>query len=771
MSIGAWSEGDTLSPINLNVRGGGPFSATSTVNVSWSMFSTSRNTTSIESAVNYAHANNYTGIVIPESYLPYDTSAISDFYTVVRACEGGSWDCYDVRAYGADRTGAVDAYSSIQAALNAACSSSPYSLRRVHIPWGVYNTSYPLRIWANGVEVFGDGMGDVSSGYCTEVKGTFWGGALFHLRGKSVPLPTVPRILGSTGYAIQIPQSSNAECIELRMASSSFDINGLSQFCIEFAFRLDTGGTISIITASAGHWLDTDTADEAFVVYVNPTNLFNVLFKTSGGSYQITSSVALTVGVVYVVYIDYDGTTLRLFGGQPGQVNTLWASTAATGTISQGIAEDVTVGARVSAAPLMGFANQGTHGALQSLRYSNRSRHTTTETCPTEPFAKDGFTIGLLNFNQSATDYDLTKLEAQAGDSWVPYRSYDVPGQVNAVSIKKMRIGGGSDRSRTGIYVGRSSGQSGLYSELFIAAVRCGIDMTNAFDGFWWSLSHSNISQASGKGRYGIAIFGTAGIGLIQDTRIYAFPVCIYTGSTLRLSQVYLFGSTTGVLPFIFHSGGQSKVVADSLIIDLEVGLGPDFRACMAIGGNNGSVAVFDGLAVGGSTGTNPNVIVEGGTVVEFHAPTFWASAAAAAIIKVTANPSLPIRITAPFPWGGAPLSDVPGTVTLGTLGKGTAIPTTSTQTFNASLRNQFESTLTANVSASTVIVVTPGQELSWLIKQDSTGNRLWTIPSAVTWGAANPVSIYTAANGWNQIDTIVGLDGNAYVRSFRTGP
>lgn len=120
MSIGAWAEGDLLTPDNMNNRGGGPFSSTSLVNVSWSMFSASKNTTSIQSAILYAGTNNYAGIVIPQAYLPYDTSTISDVYSVQRFWERGPWDKWDVRAYGAAGNGVDDT-----AALTAAVAAAP----------------------------------------------------------------------------------------------------------------------------------------------------------------------------------------------------------------------------------------------------------------------------------------------------------------------------------------------------------------------------------------------------------------------------------------------------------------------------------------------------------------------------------------------------------------------------------------------------------------------------------------------------------------------
>lgn len=91
----------------------------------------------------------------------------------------------------------------------------------------------------------------------------------------------------------------------------------------------------------------------------------------------------------------------------------------------------------------------------------------------------------------------------------------------------------------------------------------------------------------------------------------------------------------------------------------------------------------------------------------------------------------------------------------VGKIGKGVAVTFSATPTFDASLRDSFEITLTANVTSSTLQYHTPGQRLSWRIIQ-SGGPWTFAWPTNVKGGGV-------VGTGSNLQEFEVGLDGNAY--------
>ncbi|KAA6459617.1 hypothetical protein DYQ86_15980 [Acidobacteria bacterium AB60] len=65
------------------------------------------------------------------------------------------------------------------------------------------------------------------------------------------------------------------------------------------------------------------------------------------------------------------------------------------------------------------------------------------------------------------------------------------------------------------------------------------------------------------------------------------------------------------------------------------------------------------------------------------------------------------------------------------------SVPFSSTPVFDASQGTTFEIVLTGNVASSTVVNISAGQRLRFVIKQDATGGRVWTPPANVPFAAA----------------------------------
>lgn len=90
-----------------------------------------------------------------------------------------------------------------------------------------------------------------------------------------------------------------------------------------------------------------------------------------------------------------------------------------------------------------------------------------------------------------------------------------------------------------------------------------------------------------------------------------------------------------------------------------------------------------------------------------------------------------------------------------------------ATPTFDALKGQGFEiASLTGNVTGLTVINTTPGQVITWWMKQDGTGGRTLNTPSNVK----GMTAIDTVASHWSLWVFKVAQDGNLYQTSFNSG-
>lgn len=90
------------------------------------------------------------------------------------------------------------------------------------------------------------------------------------------------------------------------------------------------------------------------------------------------------------------------------------------------------------------------------------------------------------------------------------------------------------------------------------------------------------------------------------------------------------------------------------------------------------------------------------------------------------------------------------------------AVGYASTIQFNATANVGFELTLTGNVSSSTLVDARPGDEIYFVIHQDSTGNRTFSFPSL----CLNPGTISGTASSCSYQAFRVRNDGNLVASS-----
>lgn len=109
----------------------------------------------IQAAIIQASTDVKSRVLVPASMYPYDASVISFIYTVQMVREGGRWDVYDVRAYGATGKGLVSDASALQSVISAAATRGP-----VLVSVGTYSINTSLRMPA-GTEIIGEGRASI----------------------------------------------------------------------------------------------------------------------------------------------------------------------------------------------------------------------------------------------------------------------------------------------------------------------------------------------------------------------------------------------------------------------------------------------------------------------------------------------------------------------------------------------------------------------------------------------------------------------------------
>lgn len=764
---GPWAEGDTLSPSNLNKRGGGPFSATSTVNASWSMFSTSLNTTSIQSAINYAGTNNYAAVVIPQAYLPYDTSTISDIYTVHRVREGQfNQDWYDITAYGADPLSSGDASLGAQAALDAIANSSNVAgSKTLYVPPGRFVSLSPIWVKSAGVVIRGSDQGYNFAGRApSRIDGRVGaGGPIIYVQGSSSATVQnlVSALLTGTGQAYQLPTAFSSLGFRLREHVHTLELNGLAAFCAEFTFKLaTTTGTQGNILSSGGRWLFGDANTRCFSLGKSAgEKLVGRLQLSTTGAVALTGTTSINDGVVHHAAITYDGTTVRLFLD-----GALEASSLGAGTLVQDIAEEVILGASWGITP----QTNGDEGAVpcivDSVRISNTARYTAAFTRPTAKFTVDGNTLALLNFDASLGS--LTKVSSSAGTGWVGQHGTAI-GDASGLELEGITISNNDTGRGTGIYF---AGTVRDWSIAHVNILFCRNGILNIDgDAYDWGSHRLFINGGTSTSRYGILLTNVAGSGFLSSSWLQGHSVQAVVAGQIHASSVFFQNDTRTVFGFVGENtlaNGVSSVL-DACVLNTEPGVtAGTYRGAVAFGGaSTGKGIIARGCTF--ETGqTAPHLIVDGNIVGEFTACGFVNSGTATTIMQVLASLSHPVQFNNCAQTGTwRPWSDTTGTATIGRIGPVFSASTGSTLRFDAALADEWDLTLTSDVTQSSWQSISYGQPVSGAIKMDSTGSRLFVWPT-------NSKGTVTLSYGSAAVNTFSGFyDGvNVILTSVRTG-
>lgn len=689
MSLGAWAEGDSLSPTNLNNRGGGAFSTTSVYNAGWSRFTASTNTGAIQNTINQASTDGVTAVFVPASMLPYNASTVSFINSVHMIREGGNPTLqeYDPVAYGAAGTDTQDDQPALQACLDAIVNG-PRTVRLTYTNNIAprFQIAKPLWIKTSGTRIVG-ARESLPGGFNPEIGQSYRYGPAIFIGTSTLTVPNiVSALLSGTGSAWKIVDTNS--WFNLRDALT-LDLNGLSAFGVEGRWN-PTDANDGTIIGSSGKWLQGDTNTICFSVSIS-TGKFRFVLNTSiSGTTTLTGTTTLIAGTSYDFAATYDGSTMRLF------VNgALEASSAVTGTLVQGAAEDVTTGAPVALAPDQNKLSNPAHGTIDGLWIRNVAGRTANYTPSGTKPTNDSNTLALMNF---VTQYGpFTLVKTKDGDFWAWCRLIGVGGGPNGVELEGFSIGS-VNYDGSGIYVAFSCNSLSL-RRLVIQNYR------NAFymplgDSYRWHAEDLFLSQGgAGTGRYGFVCGGNAGLYNLQNLYCEGgvLPlVLLSNGGTITEAHILSQLNTVFHTLLMNNSTAGGPHVLNSYVCDTETGVSSAFRAAIGIGrtgGVTGTGAIFNGGDF--STGqAQPHVIADQNDILMFNGCNFVCASGQTFVMKqLTApvNPALFVGCQQSGASSGIPWSNTSGAVTfIGdrshvTVGPTLAAPYLSSNTTNGS--------------------------------------------------------------------------------------
>ena len=352
----------------------------------------------IQAAITDAGTNGT--VVIPADYNGADSFTNPNNVQVLdmRGDASGYRGVYNVRDFGAKPDDTVDDWAAIQAAIDAATAGvGPFGA--VYVPRGTYYVSKPLHI-TKGIKFYGAGRGATTiTGYSADQ-----GPVLVVSPPTSVysGVPTGPALATGAGNSMYLDGTLNY-LLNLR-EGGAVELNGRSAVTVELFYKPNfsvSAGQYNIISSS-GSVTGPDGTTSISIQHTDGDSITGVVCV--GGAMRTLQSPANVVmsGTVTHIALTYDGSTIRLF------VNgVLKASQAATGTITQKVAEDFVIGPKVNGFMETTFVNFMTKGWVDSVRISATARYTSNFTAPTAKATNDGNTLLLLNFDNNYDEFTV----------------------------------------------------------------------------------------------------------------------------------------------------------------------------------------------------------------------------------------------------------------------------------------------------------------------------------------------------------------------------
>ncbi|WP_394841758.1 hypothetical protein LZC95_32365 [Pendulispora brunnea] len=481
-----------------------------------------------------------------------DPSAIPRFPSASAVVKGLAprGTVFDVTKFGAVANGVTDSYNGIQAAVDAACAAQHGGkTSTVFFPVGdkPYVVDKPVLVACNGLNLEGAQRA---------------GSVLATRSGGGPALVLEPQ--GSRGF-------DEAAWVDLRDASPAGDIDGLAALTAEaiVTLREPSQGYAGILQSNGclGSGGALPGCTSAFSLGVNGRVLTGSL--TAGGKTYELQGPTLAVGTSYHVALGYDGHDVRLFasrvGGNPEPV----ASTPATGTISQGLHEDVTVGART-----YGFGARvhapGIKGDIDAVRLSKTALYAPGAYAAPSALPQNGEdTLAAFKLDDDVSrgtnrGYAIRGYVASyLQPVWFPVRrGTDTDGctepRLEGVSVRELSIDLGA-----GLFA--MNAVKGKYASLALHGTAFGVTLAGDSSGS----SFDEIILSRGTARTGIVV--THGDGNVYhhvNTGRVRLPLVIAGGSNQRFSDLFIDAPGAVYGSIFIDAGATVEALYNHIVTD-----------------------------------------------------------------------------------------------------------------------------------------------------------------------------------------------------------
>lgn len=463
-------------------------------------------------AVAYVAALGGGSVWIPRAMQGYNPTAVPFHPLVKMVAEGYAWpwSVTTPEAFGAPLTG--DCRPAFQAMCDWISSQgtgvSGGSVHVVRLANRSYSVSKP--VWSKAqIVLLGDGTGfdSLAAASPSLLAATFAGGPILAVQSAAAAVTGLTTAL-VTGTGFGWSATDNNRHLLLRESARLLDVNGLSQFCVETFYKGTGNGGNGTFVTSSGRLVTPDTLTSAFFLGIFIHGARSTIHLSTTGTVTLSGGV-IDDNAVHHVAMSYDGSTVRLFVD-----GVAVSSSAGSGSVVQGCAEDVSVGVQVSVIPAQTQNFGNPNGVLDSLRISKTARYTADFTAPTAKLSSDTNTLALLNFDEQIGAF--TKMRNADGTCWAWERdirsaaaSYGVPGtRVQGVTFK-------SSGQATAIWFAAKGQYEWSVEDFMGVDLRVGV---YALDGYNNYVRRFFLNGGgSNYGRYGLVFGSLAGVNTISD--------------------------------------------------------------------------------------------------------------------------------------------------------------------------------------------------------------------------------------------------------------
>lgn len=690
----------------------------------------------------------------PLSMLPYDASLVNHATATAAGIrcvrEGqGDWDVCDPIAYGANWAGSGGNAVAVQAAADAATGTPTATQGHVlHLP---VNSSFTVEkpiIVKGPLGIVSEYDAINSTTGPGQLSGTFAGGPVVLVCGTSGVQGLTTSLLTGTGNGWTLTHGSPYTWFNLRDLDT-LELNGKAALTVDVNFKGTTSGSI---LASAGRIDTVAPQTVCFSLIIEGAGRVQARLTTSGGSFSaLTGGSAITDNTDHHIRFSYDGSKARVHVD-----GIMVASTAITGTLQQGVPEDVPLGATTDQLEQQIAAGAAT-GVIDRVRiYSTAHATDASFTPPTDKndaVASDS--LFHTNFEQGpgTTIIGYNK----NGTCYLPQRMSGSSLSSTNFYARNILIGSVTSGRCGGIFLNQNTyNWSG--SGLQFSHTRFGLyaPAGNAY-GYRLERVYLNGNLA---GRYGIFLGSGAGIGVLDTIWTQGVAIHLVHASSGKILNHFLQADSVTYAGWVHtdQTTSAAPLGMERCTFNTELGVPATFRAPLivtGIGQPSAGIHAIDCVFENGNNVPFVEMDLAGVTRNHFEDCAFRYITSASSVMKVirTVIGQSPV-IFENCEQNGAwePWSDVAGMATV--LIPGHDVHAfAATPTFDAAQYSSFElGQQTADMTALTLEHLTPGQPIT--IQGDANGHN-WAWPGNVHGGGV-------PSGKWSQTFK-VRADGDAY--------